>query len=111
MSAPNAMDAKWHDLAQRFDAGETSIVSPPMRFEEAKAMRWGFYRWRAELREAEKLSRTPLYKKVHEVVVSPTMNEEDGKWTVTFQLLTESATYRALEERLARPPRAEAHDD
>jgi hypothetical protein len=95
------LDAKWHDLAQRFDAGEPEIVSPPLGFEDAKQMRWAFYRWRAELRNAEKVSRTPMYKVVHRVMVSTILDDATNKWTVRFQVPEASPVFQALDAMTA----------
>ena len=94
----DTMDAKWHDLAQRFDAGERDIVSPPMDFEDAKNMRWAFYRWRRELREAERVSTTPMYKEIHRVMVCPKFVESAGKWEVRFLVPEASPMFQALAE-------------
>ena len=96
------VDEKWHDLAQRFDAGELTVVSPPMSFEAASAARWAFYQWRNAARRADRSATTPTYRNIYDVVVTLRFDEPIGKWELQFAMPKETELYKALDEMLGR---------
>jgi len=88
----------WHDIALRFEAGETTIASPVLSPRDATALRFVFYRWRKTfLREHPN-----MYDKLGQIQASIEM-EPDGKMAVCYFRLPESTRAAQILAQMKAP--------